>query len=241
MTVALLAHAFVNVDGDFGNPALVIVEPEGSNASAEQRQELATALGIPATVFVRDAARGELSIHSNYGQEIRFGGHPLLGTVEVLHRLGRKAKEFSVPAGRVSCRRDSDGVVWIQAPAAWSKPWRHYEMDSPDLIDALTGLPEGEDFTQVWAWIDREAGRVRARLWAPRIGKGEDEACGSASMILALRLGRALEVVHGRRGAVILARPVNESDVELGGRCRVEEPSVQVMAQIEGLYGDRRG
>jgi len=241
MTVALLAHAFVNADGDFGNPALVIAEPEGSGVTAEQRQDLATALGIPATVFVQDAARGELSIHSDYGQEIRFGGHPLLATVEVLHRLGHEVKELHPAAGTVACRRDADGAVWIQAPAAWSKPWRHYEMDAPAAIDALTGLPDGEDFTQVWAWIDREAGRVRARLWAPRIGKGEDEACGSASMILALKLGRALEVVHGRRGAVILADPVNDTEVELGGRCRVEEPSAQVKALIGALYGDHLG
>jgi predicted PhzF superfamily epimerase YddE/YHI9 len=240
MTVALLAHAFVNADGEFGNPALVIVEPENADVSAEQRQALATALGIPATVFVRDAARGELSIHSNYGQEIRFGGHPLLATVEVLHRLGHEVKELVPPAGTVACRRDADGAVWIQAPAAWSKPWRHLQMDAPATIDALTGLPEGEDFTQVWAWIDREAGRVRARLWAPRIGKGEDEACGSASMILALELGRALEVVHGRHGAIILAAPVNDAEVELGGRCRVEEPSADVAARIDALYGDHR-
>jgi predicted PhzF superfamily epimerase YddE/YHI9 len=86
--VALLVRAFINADRTFGNPALVVVEPEGARVTAAQRQDLATRLGIPATVFVHDPASGSVSIHGSYGQEIRFGGHPLLATVEALHRLG---------------------------------------------------------------------------------------------------------------------------------------------------------
>src|SRR5258708_2612521 len=109
-------------------------------------------------------------------------------------------------------------------------------MDSPAAIDALTELPAGEDFTQVWAWMDREAGRVRARLWAPRIGKGEDEACGSASMLLTLKLGRPLEVVHGQHGSIILTNPVDDVEVELGGGCTVDKPDSATSAQVADLY-----
>ncbi|ETK34950.1 PhzF family phenazine biosynthesis protein [Microbispora sp. ATCC PTA-5024] len=239
MTDCLLAHAFMNADGSFGNPALVVVEPEGVSVTREQRQALATRLGIPAVVFVQNLAHGIVSIHGNYGQEIQFGGHPLLATVEVLHRLGTPVKELTPAAGPVNCRRDPDGMVWLKAPAAWSKPWRHLEMESPAIIDSLTELPPGEDFTQVWAWMNREAGKVRARLWAPRIGKGEDEACGSASMLLALKLGRDLEVVHGQQGSIIFAKPVDDVEVELGGRCTVEEPDPATYAQVAELYGDR--
>jgi predicted PhzF superfamily epimerase YddE/YHI9 len=238
MTVCLLAHAFVNAEGADGNPALVVVEPTGSTATKESRQDLATRLGIPAIVFVRDVARGMVSIHGSYGQEIQFGGHPLLATVEVLHQLGSDVKELTPAAGPVGCRRDPDGTVWLTAPAAWSKPWRHYEMDSPTAIDALTELPAGEDFTQVWAWMDQAAGRIRARLWAPRIGKGEDEACGSASMLLTLKLGRRLEVVHGQHGSIILTNPVDDGEVELGGRCTVATPDPAICAQVADLYGD---
>jgi predicted PhzF superfamily epimerase YddE/YHI9 len=231
-----LVRAFVNAEGAHGNPALVIVEPEGNSVTAVQRQELATRLGVPATVFVQDATAGRVSIHSNYGQSIRFGGHPLLATVEALHRIGKAPKELVPEAGPVSCRRDEDGTVWLTAPARWSKPWRHYQMDSAAEIDALTGLPEGEDFTQVWAWEDQEAGRVRARLWAPRIGKGEDEACGSASMLLTLKLGRGLEVLHGRYRAIIRTRPVDDVRVELGGRCAVEPPGEDFRAALDALY-----
>ena len=231
-----LAHAFVNAEGAFGNPALVVVEPPGALVTAEQRQELAVRLGVPATVFVRDVERGIVGIYGSYDQEIRFGGHPLLATVEVLHRLGAEVKELTPAAGPVACHRNTDGTVWLKAPAAWSKPWRFYKMDSPSAIDALTELPAGEDFTQVWAWLDQRAGRVRARLWAPRIGKGEDEACGSASMLLTLRLGRPLEVVHGQHGSIILTNPVDDVEVELGGRCTVVEPDAAIRMQVENFY-----
>ncbi|GAA0217412.1 PhzF family phenazine biosynthesis protein [Actinomadura nitritigenes] len=231
-----LVRAFVNAAGEHGNPALVVVEPEASSVTAGERQELATRLGVPATVFVVDAAAGRVSIHSNYGQSIRFGGHPLLATVEALHRIGRAPEELIPEAGPVPCRRDADGTVWLTAPARWSKPWRHYQMSSAAEIDALTGLPDGEDFTQVWAWEDQKAGRVRARLWAPRIGKGEDEACGSASMLLTQKLDRGLEVLHGRHRAVIRTRPVDDVRVELGGRCAVESPGSDVRAALDELY-----
>lgn len=236
VVVCQLAQAFVNEDGAFGNPALVILEPPGTSVTAEQRRELAVRLGVPATVFVRDAERGIVGIYGSYDQEIRFGGHPLLATVEVLHRLGTEVRELTPAAGPVACRREANGTVWLRAPAAWSKPWRFYEMDSPAAIDALTGLPAGEDFTQVWAWMDQQAGRVRARLWAPRIGKGEDEACGSASMLLTLRLGRPLEVVHGQHGSIILTNPVDDVEVELGGRCTVVEAGAEIRRQVDDLY-----
>ncbi|MEV8048021.1 PhzF family phenazine biosynthesis protein [Streptomyces griseoluteus] len=231
-----LVRAFVNAEGMHGNPALVVAEPEGTAVTAAQRQELASRLGIPATVFIHESGAGRISIHSSYGQSIRFGGHPLLATVEALHQTGRTPRELTPDAGAVACRRDPDGTAWLTAPAAWSKPWRHYQMADAAEIDALTGLPDGEDFTQVWAWEDEDAGRVRARLWAPRIGKGEDEACGSASMLLTLKLGRGLEVLHGRHRAVIRTRPVDDVHVELGGRCVIDRPGDDVRTAVEVLY-----
>jgi predicted PhzF superfamily epimerase YddE/YHI9 len=56
-------------------------------------------------------------------------------------------------------------------------------------------------------------------MFAPSEGKPEDEASGSASMVLAVALGRDLTVVHGQ-GSVIHARP-RGAGVNLGGRCVV--------------------
>jgi predicted PhzF superfamily epimerase YddE/YHI9 len=58
-------------------------------------------------------------------------------------------------------------------------------------------------------------------MFAPSEGRPEDEACGSASMVLAVALGRDLTVVHGL-GSVIHARP-RGAGVDLGGRCVVLE------------------
>ena len=237
MVECLLARAFVDDDGDFGNPVLVVAEPEDAALSGERRQELADRLGIPAVVFVQSPPgnRTTVSIHGSYGLPISFGGHPVLGTLEVLHQLGHDVGEIVPSAGAVACRRDAAGICWLTAPAAWSKPWRHLRMASAAEIDVISELPPGEDFTQVWAWMNEDAGQVRARLWAPRIGKGEDEACGSASMLLTLRLGRPLWVLHGR-GSVIRTAPVDDTLVRLGGRCVVEEPAGDVIAQVAEVF-----
>ena len=34
----------------------------------------------------------------------------------------------------------------------------------------------------VWAWIDKESGRVRTRMFAPELGVPEDEATGAAAL-----------------------------------------------------------
>lgn len=226
-----MVRAFVGPDGDFGNPALIVLEPDDPT-SAERRADLAVRLGVPAVVFVSGST---VRIYGSYGSEILFGGHPVLATAEVLYRLGAAPEQIHTAAGPVACRRDPDGTTWLRAPADWSKPWRHLQLDTPAEIDALTELPAGEDFTQVWAWADESAGLVRARLWAPRIGKPEDEACGSASMLLARNLGRSLKVLHGR-GSVIFANPVTETEVELGGRCTVELATAAIRAEVEALY-----
>ncbi|MGW7553629.1 PhzF family phenazine biosynthesis protein [Streptomyces rimosus] len=238
MVDCLLAHAFVDDNGEFGNPVLVVIEPDGGGLPQDRRQELADRLGIPAVAFVRSppARRTSIAIHGSYGLPIRFGGHPVLGTLEVLHHLGHTVEEIVPEAGPVACRRNAEGICRLTAPATWSKPWRHLQMASAAEIDALTGLPDGEDFTQVWAWTDETAGEVRARLWAPRIGKGEDEACGSASMLLTLQHGRPLRVLHGR-GSVIHTSPAGDGLVELGGRCAVRTPAEEVTAAVERAYG----
>jgi predicted PhzF superfamily epimerase YddE/YHI9 len=75
-------------------------------------------------------------------------------------------------------------------------------------------LREGEVY--VWAWIDEDAGTVRARCFVPELGVTEDEATGSAALPLCAQLGRPIEVRQGK-GSVIHARPVGDGMVEIGG------------------------
>jgi predicted PhzF superfamily epimerase YddE/YHI9 len=230
---AALVRAFVNADGEHGAEAFIVAEPDGSTLTDQDRQAFAETIGAAATVFV--IGSNHIRIFGSYGLPIQFGGHPTLATIEALHSWGRDVDHLVPAAGRVSCRREDDGTVWVSAPAAWSRPWRHHEMGSADEVDALTFLPTGEDFTQVWSWIDKERGLVRARLWAPRINKGEDEACGSASMILADRLGRRLIVLHGRFLSRIDVIPRGDGLVELGGRCAIDQPSAEQEEQVRTL------
>jgi len=222
MNIALV-RAFVSSNDGAGNPALVIQEDSGDPWDDRRRLHVAVESGVPATAFV-DPNQRRVRIFGSYGLPIDFGGHPMLATVEALHAWGRSPEQLEPNAGIVRTRRDgATGRVHVTAPAAWSKPWRHLQMDSPETIDELTQLPDGEDFTQVWAWIDQAEGTVRARLWAPRINKGEDEACGSASMILADTLARPLTVIHGQGHSVITATPKGDGIVELGGRCVIDD------------------
>jgi len=82
--------------------------------------------------------------------------------------------------------------------------------------------PGGYDAVQLWAFEDEPAGVVRARVFAPRFGVTEDEACGSASMLLAAKLHRPLVIHHGN-GSEIFVRPGSDERVDLGGRVELAE------------------
>jgi predicted PhzF superfamily epimerase YddE/YHI9 len=90
-------------------------------------------------------------------------------------------------------------------------------LDSPEEVEALTGPPEGHDLVGVWAWEDEEAGRVRVRVFAPRVGVEEDEATGAHAVRLAALLGREIVIRQGE-GSLILAEPGPDGTVEIGGR-----------------------
>jgi predicted PhzF superfamily epimerase YddE/YHI9 len=207
------ARVFAADDGAYGNEVAVVLVEE--MPSAEERQRLATGAAEPATVFVADDLR-TVRIHNRL-LERRFAGHPLLGTAAVLRSLGHAPSAFSTTAGEVEVWTEGD-VEWLFAPADWSPNAHHRQVESPGEVEGLTGAPADEP-VQVWAWLDEAAGLVRARMFAPSEGKPEDEACGSASMVLAGCLGRELRVVHGR-GSVIRVRPEGDG-VMLGGRCVV--------------------
>ncbi|MGR6924442.1 PhzF family phenazine biosynthesis protein [[Actinomadura] parvosata] len=204
-------RVFVSRTGAHGNAVLVLLCTRLPPAAL--RQEIARGAPAPATVFV-DVGDGAAHVH-NHLLERSFAGHPLLGAAAVLHEQGYAFDRLTVPAGTVTLWSE-DARMWLRAPAAWCPATRHRRLDSPRHVEALPGPPADEP-VQVWAWLDRQAGTVRARQFAPSEGKPEDEACGSASMLLAHTLGRPLTVIHGK-GSVIHVRPEGPL-VALGGRC----------------------
>ena len=125
--------------------------------------------------------------------------------------------QLNPPAGPVPTWT-SDDQVWIRAPLAAAPPWRLNHMADARSVDAMTEPPHADqDADQFWAWIDQQAGTVRARVFAARYGVPEDEACGSASMLLAAHLGRDITIQHGS-GSVIHASPGPDGMADVGGR-----------------------
>jgi predicted PhzF superfamily epimerase YddE/YHI9 len=212
MVTVHVLRVFTGEDGSHGNELGVVLD--GSRVRPEHRQELAAALGYPETVFVDDAERAVVRIYSPT-DELPFAGHPLVGTAWLLARVGSTPAVLRPPAGEVPARADSDRW-WIEGRPEWSPPWEHVQLDSATAVAALRQPIDGHDLTQFWAWSDESAGVVRARVFAARMGVPQDEACGSASLLLAAQLGRDLVVRHGE-GSLIHVRPKPGGTVDVGG------------------------
>lgn len=211
-------RVFVSSDGSAGNPLGVFLD--GSAIPPAHRQAIAADLAFPETVFVEDRLEGRIRIHTP-AAELGFAGHPSVGTAWLLGEEGSAPSTLHVPAGDVPIWRE-DGLTWVRARAAWVHAMTVAELPSAADVEALAGPPVGEDSYYAWAWIDRTAGRIRSRYFAPGIGIAEDEATGAAAVVISDRLGRGLQIEQGR-GSRLHTRPGPRGTVELGGRCALVE------------------
>jgi predicted PhzF superfamily epimerase YddE/YHI9 len=214
-----ILRVFSGEDGGWGNPLGVFLE--GAEVPAARRQAVAADLGYSETVFVDDRARGEMRIFTP-GLELEFAGHPTVGTAWLLAHEGSPVQALQPPAGEVRVRREGDRT-YVAAPAEWSPPWELIQLASPDEVEALDGPPGGrEDEIYLWAWADEEAGVVRSRCFSLADGVGEDEATGSAAIMLADQLQRSLTIEQGQ-GSRLYAEPLGEGRAEVGGRVILDE------------------
>lgn len=214
-------RVFVGPDGTGGNPLGVFLD--GTAIDDERRQAVAADVGFSETVFVDDAAEGRVRILTP-ATELGFAGHPLVGTAWLLEQEGTWVDSLRPPAGRVATWED-DGLRWIRGRAEWAPPMTLRRYDSPAAVDALPAPPEGAGFLDAWAWEDEDAGRVRARVFAPAVGIDEDEATGAAAVRLTAALDRPL-VIRQRVGSELRTRPGPEGMVEVGGRVVLVETRV---------------
>lgn len=219
MTMLHVLSVFVDDDGAGGNPLGVFLD--GAAIPASKRQPIAAKLGFSETVFVDEARTGELAIFTP-STELPFAGHPLVGAAWLLAQ-DRPAPPLALrpPAGEVSTRHEA-GLTFIAARPDWAPPFEHLQLNSPGEVDALPGPPAGHDLAGCWAWEDEAGGVVRARVFPVRLGIEEDEATGSHALHLAAALTRPL-VIHQGRGSTILARPLEDGRVEIGGRVSLLE------------------
>jgi predicted PhzF superfamily epimerase YddE/YHI9 len=212
-------RVFTDEAGRFGNPLGVFLA--GGEVPEGRRQEVAHELGFSETVFVDEAESGAIRIFTP-GLELPFAGHPTVGTAWLLAREGVAVPALRPPAGEVEVRADGE-LTFVAARAEWSPAWELIELGEPGEIDALAGPPEGrEDEVYVWAWLDEGAGTVRARCWSLADGVGEDEATGSAAIMLAARLDREVSILQGE-GSRLAALPLGEGRAEVGGRVALDE------------------
>lgn len=118
--------------------------------------------------------------------------------------------------------RSEGEVVFIVGWPEWSPPFSHVKLGSPEKVDALSGPPSGHDLVGAWAWDNEEAGLVRVRVFAPRLGVEEDEATGSHAIKLCTFLKRELAIRQGE-GSLIFAEPWPDGSAEIGGRTKLVE------------------
>ena len=213
-----LLRVFCDEHGAGGNPLAIFLD--GRQVPASARQGVAADLGLSETVFVDDAERGELRIFTPT-VELPFAGHPTVGTAWLLASERAPLASLRVPAGELGVRYQ-DGATFVSARPEWGPRFEWDRLDSPAAVEALAGPPRDHDHIGAWAWVDEDAGSVRARVFPLRYGIAEDEATGSAAAILCAELGRAIEIRQGR-GSRIRARPLDDGFVEVGGASVLDE------------------
>jgi predicted PhzF superfamily epimerase YddE/YHI9 len=213
MAMLHVLRVFTGDDGAGGNPLGVFLD--GPAIEAERRQDVAADLGFPETVFVDDAQRGRVAVFTP-AVELGFAGHPLVGTAWLLASEGRGVDTLRPPAGEVPARQENE-LSFIAGRPEWGPAFEHHKLDSPADVDALDGPPEGHDLVGCWAWEDESGGIVRCRVFPVSLGIDEDEATGSYAVRLAGALRRPL-VIHQGQGSTLLARPLGDGFVEVGGR-----------------------
>ncbi len=227
MTEVHLVRVFTSKQGQYGSPAGVVID-EGSRISPEKRQEIAKQLGFSETVFVNKISPAEVSIYGLQG-EVNFAGAPLLGTAWLLSKMQGSLIDGITCNGKQIKVLEEDTLTWIIVDdLEGTPPWHHKQLKTYQEVEALD--PKDEPFkehTYAWAWIDSglRIARVRARTFAPDWDIPEEEANGSGSMQLAHKLGRNLEIIHGK-GSLIRAS-VGSSGIAIGGWVN-EDPKITI-------------
>jgi predicted PhzF superfamily epimerase YddE/YHI9 len=211
-------RVFCDAEWGFGNPLGVFLD--GAEVPEERRQDVAAELGFSETVFVDDAARGRMRIFTP-GLELPFAGHPSVGTAWLLAKERQSVATLRPPAGEVEVRVEG-GLTFVAARPEWGPDWKLVELrDALAVVDAA-GPPVGETLACIWAWVDEAEGTVRSRCFSLEDGVGEDEATGSAAIVLAAALDRDIEIRQGR-GSRLDARPLADGRAEVGGRVVLDE------------------
>ena len=205
-------RVFTDPDGRFGNLLGII---DGSAVPTDLRLRVAASLGYSETVFVDDRETGRIQIFTPT-QQMRFAGHPTVGTAWWLRGQGYDASVLQVPAAEVTVIRSGE-VTAVRAHTDWSGTFEWHQLADPAAVLAADPASYSADHDYVWAWSDEAAGAVRSRMFAPGLGITEDEATGSAAVVLTNRLGRDLLITQGA-GSQLITTFEGDGWATVGGR-----------------------
>ena len=210
-------RVFTDADGNHGNPLGVI---DATAVHPARRQQVATELGYSETVFVELPPAGATSARAYIftpTTELPFAGHPTVGAAWWLRSLGSPIRTLQVPAGIVQVGYDDDMTV-VSARSEWAPEFAIYDLASVDELNAAGPDDYADDIDHyLWTWTDKAAGRLSARMFAPRLGVPEDEATGAAAVRMTDYLSRDLHITQGR-GSIIETRWNPEGWVQVAGR-----------------------
>jgi predicted PhzF superfamily epimerase YddE/YHI9 len=214
MATLHVLRVFCDEGGEWGNPLGVFLD--GSEVPAGERQRVAHELGFSETVFVDDAARGEIRIFTP-GLELPFAGHPTVGTAWLLEQEGYPVPVLRPPAGEIEVRSESE-LTYVAARAEWSPPWKLIRLPDAEAVAGRREPAPGDGLLPFyWAWEDEVAGVIRARCFSLEDGIGEDEATGSAAIMICAELGRKL-TIHQGEGSLLSTQALGDGRAEVGGR-----------------------
>jgi predicted PhzF superfamily epimerase YddE/YHI9 len=216
-TDVTVLRVFTDINGRFGNRLGVI---DAAAVPAADRQHVATQLGYSETVFVDLPKTGSATADAHIftpAVESPFVGHPTVGAAWWLRNIGTPVRSLQLPAGVVEVDYAGELAV-IRALAEWTPEFVMHELASPqDVVNADPG-DYSDDFPHyVWAWINRAAGYLRSRAFAPELGVHEDEATGAAAIRISEYLSRDLTITQGK-GSLIHAQWSPNGWVGIGGR-----------------------
>ncbi len=146
-----------------GNPLCVFEDARG--LSDDTMQALTRQFNLSETTFIFPSEQADVDAHVRIftpGTEMRFAGHPTLGTAHVVRDLlataypnrHKQHLQLEMRAGIVSVRRDaSDKDVWTLTAPPTSRPLSHVPAQSPAILAQLFGLSE-DDLLSKPLWLD---------------------------------------------------------------------------------------
>lgn len=208
-------RVFTDAEGRFGNFLGAFLDTEGW--SDEFCQSRAFDLGFSETVFIDDIATGRIRIFTPK-VKLGFAGHPTVGAAWLIDHLGHEIHTLQCDVGTIYTVATQLGATVLADPA-WCPAITLHQEPSPEVVDSYVPWDESEEYA--WAWIDEGAGSVRARAFVGRVGIPEDEATGSAAILLAAQLNRPLRIFQGA-GSRIDVGPTHTGKVALSGDVRLD-------------------